>query len=154
MELGDADASADIEAVVEGRDVVWRRFLEQRSGVLMHAGGVSGPGCDSGVEGVAVGDEDLLVAEGEMAGNVELGVVVAGEEGELDVVGFAELAQLVEVSMGDLSEGWDLDFGDVAVDDQVVHILPQRPELAGVGCAGLTEVGVGEDEHGEIRGHA
>ena len=87
------------------------------------------PGDDVGVEGVAVGDENLVVVEVEVSCIGEERIVVTCDECHGDVVGLGEIDELHELFDGVFAVAWVVDLGGVAVDDEVVGVLPEGLEL-------------------------
>ena len=131
---------ADGEVVVGGGFVL----PEDSEEGAFHVRCGGGPGCDGGVEGVAVCNEDGVVVEEEVSGVGDGGVVVAGDECDVDFVGTGEVDEFEELAVGLFAVVEVVNFGGVAVDDEVRGVLPERLERAWGegGASGSAEVEV------------
>jgi hypothetical protein len=94
----------------------------------------------------------LVVLEGEVPDIGEQGIVVAGEGGEGDAVGFAELLEPDHVPGGAGAVAGIVQLGDIAVDDEFIGVGPEGAQ--GVGTARAhpraAEVGVGDHHDATI----
>lgn len=94
------------------------------------------------MQGVAVRDENLVIVEVKVARVRKERIVVAGDQCDGDIITLGEIDELHELGDGVFAVAWVVDLGGVAVDDEVVGVLPEGTQLMWVFDAafGVAEV--------------
>ncbi len=80
-----------------------------------------------------MGHEDQAAREEQAALLSDVGVVVAGEEGELDAVAVAEVGEPGGLEDGAFAVAGVVDLGHVAVDHEAVAAAPERAQALRAG---------------------